>query len=263
MMTEGRVYLVGAGPGDPGLMTVRGLEALRRADVVVYDRLVNPALLDEAPPGALRLFAGKRAGGHCLPQEEINARLIEQARRGRCVVRLKGGDPFVFGRGGEEALALAEAGIAFEVVPGVSAAVAVPAYAGIPVTHRGLSSSFAVVTGHEDPAKDHAAVDWGRLATAVDTLVVLMGAQSLPRIAAELIGHGRSPDTPVALIRWGTTEAQEVMVSTLGAIVTRAREARVAPPMLAIIGEVVRLRERLAWFETNARDLEALAAQAL
>jgi uroporphyrinogen III methyltransferase / synthase len=262
-MNGGRVYLVGAGPGDPGLMTVRGLEVLRRADVVAYDRLVNPALLDEAPAGALRLFAGKRAGGHCLPQEEINARLIEQARLGRCVVRLKGGDPFVFGRGGEEALALTEAGIPFEVVPGVSAAVAVPAYAGIPVTHRGLSSSFAVVTGHEDPTKDHAAVDWGRLADSVDTLVVLMGAQSLPRIAAELVGHGRSPETPVALIRWGTTEAQEVVVSTLGAVVTGARAARIAPPTLAIIGEVVRLRERLAWFEARAHDLEALAAETL
>jgi uroporphyrinogen III methyltransferase/synthase len=262
-MNGGRVYLVGAGPGDPGLMTVRGLEVLRRADVVVYDRLVNPALLDEAPSGALRLFAGKRAGGHCLPQEEINARLIEQARLGRSVVRLKGGDPFVFGRGGEEALALTGAGIPFEVVPGVSAAVAVPAYAGIPVTHRGLSSSFAVVTGHEDPTKDHAAVDWGRLADSVDTLVVLMGAQSLPRIAAELVGHGRSPETPVALIRWGTTEAQEVVVSTLGAVVTGARAARIAPPTLAIIGEVVRLRERLAWFEARAHDLEALAAETL
>ena len=262
-METGRVYLVGAGPGDPGLMTVRGLEILRTADVIVYDRLVNPVLLDEAPPAALRHFAGKRAGGHCLPQDEINARLIEQARLGRSVVRLKGGDPFVFGRGGEEALALAEAGIPFEVVPGVSAAVAVPAYAGIPVTHRGLSSSFAVVTGHEDPAKDHADVDWGRLATAVDTLVVLMGAQSLPRIAAELIGHGRSPDTPVALIRWGTTEAQEVSISTLGGVVTRAGAGRVAPPMLAIIGEVVRLRDRLAWFEARAQNLEALVAEAL
>ena len=260
-MDGGRVYLVGAGPGDPGLMTVRGLEVLRRAEVVVYDRLVNPALLDEAPPAAFRLFAGKRAGEHCLPQDAINARLIEQARLGRRVVRLKGGDPFVFGRGGEEALALAAAGIAFEVVPGVSAAVAVPAYAGIPVTHRGLSSSFAVVTGHEDSAKDHADVDWGRLATAADTLVVLMGAQSLPRIAAELVGHGRSPATPVALIRWGTTAAQEVVVSTLGDVVTRARTARLAPPMLAIIGEVVRLREGLAWFEARARDLETLAAE--
>ena len=261
-MGGGRVYLVGAGPGDPGLMTVRGLEVLRTADVIVYDRLVNPVLLDEAPPAALRLFAGKRTGGHCLPQDEINARLIEQARLGRSVVRLKGGDPFVFGRGGEEALALAEAGVPFEVVPGVSAAVAVPAYAGIPVTHRGLASSFAVVTGHEDPAKAHADVDWGRLATAVDTLVVLMGAASLPRIAAELVGHGRSPDTPVALIRWGTTEAQAVTVSTLGDVVTHARAARVTPPMLAIIGEVVRLRERLAWFEARAQNLEALVAEA-
>ena len=261
-MGGGRVYLVGAGPGDPGLMTVRGLEVLRTADVIVYDRLVNPVLLDEAPPAALRLFVGKRTGGHCLPQDEINARLIEQARLGRSVVRLKGGDPFVFGRGGEEALALAEAGIPFEVVPGVSAAVAVPAYAGIPVTHRGLASSFAVVTGHEDPAKAHADVDWGRLATAVDTLVVLMGAASLPRIAAELVGHGRSPDTPVALIRWGTTEAQAVTVSTLGDVVTHARAARVTPPMLAIIGEVVRLRERLAWFEARAQNLEALVAEA-
>ena len=261
-MGGGRVYLDGAGPGDPGLMTVRGLEVLRTADVIVYDRLVNPVLLDEAPPAALRLFVGKRTGGHCLPQDEINARLIEQARLGRSVVRLKGGDPFVFGRGGEEALAMAEAGIPFEVVPGVSAAVAVPAYAGIPVTHRGLASSFAVVTGHEDPAKAHADVDWGRLATAVDTLVVLMGAASLPRIAAELVGHGRSPDTPVALIRWGTTEAQAVTVSTLGDVVTHARAARVAPPMLAIIGEVVRLRERLAWFEARAQNLEALVAEA-
>ena len=262
-MDGGRVYLVGAGPGDPGLITVRGLEILRGADVVVYDRLVNPALLDAAPSTALRLFAGKRAGGHCLPQDQINTRLIEQARLGRSVVRLKGGDPFVFGRGGEEALALAEAGIAFEVVPGVSAAVAVPAYAGIPVTHRGLGSSFAVVTGHEDPTKDCPDVDWGRLATAVDTLVVLMGAASLPRIAAELVGHGRSPDTPVALIRWGMTEAQEVTVTTLGAVVTHARAARVAPPMLAIVGEVVRLRERLAWFEARAQNLEPLAAEAL
>ena len=259
-MAGGRVYLVGAGPGDPGLLTVRGLEILRTADVVVYDRLVNPALLDEAPPAALRLFAGKRAGGHCVSQEEINTQLVEQARVGRSVVRLKGGDPFVFGRGGEEALALAEAGIAFEVVPGVSAAVAVPAYAGIPVTHRGLSSSFAVVTGHEDPAKDHADVDWGRLATAVDTLVVLMGAAGLPRIAAELVGHGRSPGTPVALIRWGTTEAQELSVSTLGAVATHARAAGVAPPMLAIIGEVVRLRERLAWFDARARRTPGLSS---
>jgi uroporphyrinogen III methyltransferase / synthase len=261
MIEPGRVYLVGAGPGDPGLMTVRGLEVLRGARVVVYDRLVNPALLDEAPADALRVFAGKHAGAHCLPQARINALLVEQARLGRVVVRLKGGDPFVFGRGGEEALALASAGVPFEVVPGVSAAVAVPAYVGIPVTHRGLASSFAVVTGHEDPDKAAAAVDWGRLATAVDTLVVLMGAKSLPRIAAELQAHGRSPATPVALIRWGTTEAQETVVGTLADIAARAEAAALAPPVLAVIGEVVGLRERLEWFEARGRVLEATLAE--
>lgn len=262
MSEPGRVYLVGAGPGDPGLMTVRGLEALRRAEVVVYDRLVNPVLLDEASETARRIFAGKHAGAHCLPQSRINALLIEEAREGRIVVRLKGGDPFVFGRGGEEALALADAGIPFEVVPGVSAAVAVPAYAGIPVTHRGLGSSFAVVTGHEDPDKGTAAVDWARLATAVDTIVVLMGVKSLPRIVAELVIHGRSPATPVALIRWGTTDAQETVIGTLADIVARAARARLEPPVLAVIGEVVRLRERLEWFETRGQSLEAALVEA-
>jgi len=261
MIAPGRVYLVGAGPGDPGLMTVRGLEVLRRARVVVYDRLVNPVLLDEAPPDAVRIFAGKHAGAHCLPQAQINALLIEQAQRGRLVVRLKGGDPFVFGRGGEEALALAEAGVPFEVVPGVSAAVAVPAYAGIPVTHRGLASSFAVVTGHEDSGKAVAGVDWARLATAVDTIVVLMGAESLPRIVAELVAHGRPPATSVALIRWGTTEAQETLVGTLADIVARAEAVALAPPVLAVIGAVVALRERLEWFESRDRMLEATLAE--
>ena len=260
-MTEpGRVYLVGAGPGDPGLMTVRGLELLRRARVVVYDRLVNPALLDEAPADAIRIFAGKHAGTHCLPQARINALLIEHARDGGVVVRLKGGDPFVFGRGGEEALALAEAGIPFEVVPGVSAAVAVPAYAGIPVTHRGLGSSFAVVTGHEDPDKEAEAVDWARLATAVDTLVVLMGLRSLPRIVAALLAHGRAPDTPVALIRWGTTDAQATVTGTLADIVARGQQAGLTPPVLAVIGPVVALRDRLDWFEARGGLLEAVLA---
>lgn len=262
-MTEaGRVYLVGAGPGDPGLMTVRGIEVLRRARVVVYDRLVNPALLDEAPPRALRVFAGKHAGAHCLPQARINALLVEHARAGGLVVRLKGGDPFVFGRGGEEALALAEAGIPFEIVPGVSAAVAVPAYTGIPVTHRGLGSSFAVVTGHEDPDKGAESVDWARLATAVDTLVVLMGLRSLPRIAATLMAHGRVPETPVALIRWGTTEAQETVTGTLGDIVVRAQHAGLAPPVLAVIGPVVGLRDRLDWFGARGGLREAVLAGA-
>lgn len=254
-MRVGTVYLVGAGPGDPGLLTVRGLELLRQADVVVYDRLVNPALLDEAPPDALRIFAGKLTGIHPLPQAEINALLIAHARRGRRVVRLKGGDPFIFGRGGEEAEALAEAGIPFEVVPGVSSAVAVPAYAGIPLTHRGLSSSFAVITGHEDTCKDEPTVDWERLATAVDTLVVLMGARTLPRIVAKLLAHGRSPATPVALIRWGTTEAQETITGSLADIVDKA--AGIRPPVVAVIGEVVTLRDRLRWFEGLPAELHA------
>jgi uroporphyrinogen III methyltransferase / synthase len=251
-MPVGPVYLVGAGPGDPGLLTVRGLELLRTADVVVYDRLVNPALLDETPRAALRIFAGKAAGAHCLPQTEINALLIAHARRGRRVVRLKGGDPFVFGRGGEEAEALAAAGIAWEVVPGVSAAVAVPAYAGIPLTHRRLASSFAVVTGHEDESRGARSVDWAGLATAVDTLVVLMGLRSLPAIVTELLAHGRAPDTPVALIRWGTTHAQATVTGVLGDIVERAQAARLEPPVVVVIGEVVRLADRLRWFEEES-----------
>jgi len=242
----GRVVLVGAGPGDPGLLTVRGRDALRSADVVVYDRLVNPSLLDEAPPEAIRIFAGKASGSHCLPQSAITALLVAHAERGRQVVRLKGGDPFVFGRGAEEALALAAAGIAFEIVPGVSAATAVPAYAGIPVTHRGLASSFAVVTGHEDATKGAPSVDVGRLGVAVDTLVVLMGVRALPRIVSDVIAHGRSRETPVALIRWGTTEDQEVVLGTLGDICIKA--AGLEPPVVAVIGEAAALHPRLGWF---------------
>jgi uroporphyrin-III C-methyltransferase len=252
----GRVCLVGAGPGDPGLLTIRALERLREAEVVVYDRLVNPAILDEAPPEALRIFAGKRVGAHCLPQAAISALLVHHAEAGRFVVRLKGGDPFVFGRGGEEALALSKAGIPFEVVPGISSAIAVPAYAGIPVTHRGVAASFAVLTGHEDPSKDGGGVDWPRLATAVDTLVVLMAVGTFPRIVRALLANGRPPETPVALIRWGTTEAQEVRVGTLSDIVGRA--GGLEPPVVAVIGEVVRLRERLAWAVEAATAVHAL-----
>jgi uroporphyrin-III C-methyltransferase len=253
-MSGGRVALVGAGPGDPGLITVRGLALLREAEVVVYDRLVSPALLAEAPAAALCIPAGRPTGDHPRPQAEINALLITHARRGRRVVRLKGGDPFVFGRGGEEAEALARAGIPFEIVPGVTSAVAVPAYAGIPLTYRGLSSSFAVVTGHEAEDKDGPAVDLAALATAVDTLVVLMGARSLPRIVRTLLGHGRAPDTPVALIRWGTTEAQETVAATLGDLLDQRVELE--PPVVAVIGPVVRLRERLQWFKEGVESLQ-------
>jgi uroporphyrin-III C-methyltransferase len=237
---------------------VRGLALLRHAEVVVYDRLVDPRLLDEAPLEARRIFAGKASGAHVLGQERINALLIAHARSGRRVVRLKGGDPFVFGRGGEEAAALAAAGIPFEVVPGVSSAVAVPAYAGIPVTHRGAASSFAVVTGHEHESKAETAVDWARLATAVDTLVILMGARSLPRIARALLDGGRRGDTPVALIRWGTTDAQASLVGRLDEIGALAESVGLAPPVVIVVGDVVALRERLAWFsgESTGEDGE-------
>jgi uroporphyrin-III C-methyltransferase len=262
-MRLGRVYLVGAGPGDPGLFTVRGLEILRKANVVIYDRLVNPTLVDEAPARAVRIFAGKRTGCHSLPQAETNALMIAHARRGRRVVRLKGGDPFVFGRGGEEALALVQAKIPFEVVPGVSSMVAVPAYAGIPLTHRGLSSSFAVISGHEDSSRTKADVDWARLATAVDTLVVLMGARTLPRIVAKLLAGGRSPETPVALIRWGTTESQETLTGRLADIVVNARAGELKPPVVAVIGAVAALGNSLRWFGPLAADDEPKLAVSL
>ncbi len=244
-MRLGKVYLVGAGPGDPGLMTVRGLRLLRDAHVVVYDQLVNPVLLEEVPFDAERIFVGKQAGRHCIAQGEINSVLIDHARRGFDVVRLKGGDPFVFGRGGEEAEALADAGIVFEIVPGVSSAVAVPAYAGIPLTHRDYASSFAVVTGHE-AVKSKSLVDWAKLATAVDTLVILMGLHNLPAIVAKLVANGRSADTPVAVIHQGTTEQQKTAVGTLADIVEKS--ASLKAPALIVVGEVVRLADKLDWF---------------
>lgn len=242
---SGRVALVGAGPGDPGLLTVRGLALIRAADVIVHDRLVNPALLDEAPPAAERIDVGKRPGAHLVSQAEINAILIAQAGRGRLVVRLKGGDPFVFGRGGEEAQALAAAGVAVEVVPGVSSAVAGPAAAGIPVTHRRLAASFAVVTGQEDETKTRPSVNWAALAIAVDTLVVLMGSRALPGIARTLIAHGRAAETPVALIHDATTARQLTLTTTLGALVDAATAPTLPAPVIAVIGDVVSLRTSL------------------
>jgi uroporphyrin-III C-methyltransferase len=252
-MRTGKVYLVGAGPGDPGLITVRGLQLLHRAQVVVYDQLVNIELLEESPSTATRIFVGKQAGHHCIAQEEINRTLIDYARLGCEVVRLKGGDPFVFGRGGEEAEALADAGIPFEIVPGVSSAVAVPAYAGIPVTHRKFASSFAVVTGHE-ASKGKPAVDWGKLATAVDTLVILMGLHNLPAIVAKLIAHGRSPETPAAVIRRGTTCDQETVIGTLADIVEKSVSFKA--PTLIVVGEVVELKNQLNWFFPEAESSE-------
>ncbi len=249
-MTAGKVWLVGAGPGDPGLITVAGLERLREADVIVYDRLVSPRLLEHPDlVGAELIYMGKVAGEGHHDQSKINDLLIEKARLGKRVVRLKGGDPFVFGRGGEEAEALRAAGVPFAVVPGVTSATAVPAYAGIPVSHRGLAATFAVVTGHEDPDKGDPAIDWERLATAVDTLVLLMGVKTLPETVDRLIAGGRSPQTPVAVIRWGTTPDQRTVTGNLGDIVQRVRTAKLQPPAITVVGEVVRLRETLAWFE--------------
>jgi uroporphyrin-III C-methyltransferase len=240
------VWLVGAGPGDPGLITAKGLELVRSCEALVYDALVPPELVAEAPDDALLIPRAK------LKQREIDELLVELGARGLEVVRLKGGDPFVFGRGGEEAEALAAAGVPFEVVPGVSSAIAAPAYAGIPLTHRGVASSFAVVTGHEC-GKDRERVNWARLATAVDTLVVLMGVAALPRIARELLAHGRPPETPVALVRWGTTERQVVLTGRLDEIASRARAARLESPVVIVIGDVVALGARLAWFGRDAR----------
>ena len=244
-MRLGKVYLVGAGPGDPGLLTVRGLELLRRAQVIVFDQLVNPVLLEEASSGALRIFAGKKAGRHCIAQSEINQVLIDHAHLGYEVVRLKGGDPFVFGRGGEEAEALADAGIPFEIVPGVSSAVAVPAYAGIPLTHRKYSSSFAVVTGH-NAQKQQATIEWAKLAAAVDTLVVLMGLQNLAQITAELLSHGLAPETSIAVISRGTTKDQETITGTVADIVDKA--VGIESPAVIVIGRVVELQSKLQWF---------------
>lgn len=242
---SGRVYLVGAGPGDPGLLTLRGKECLERADVVVHDALVDKRLLEHVRPGTPCIYAGKREGFHSRPQAEINGLLIQHARAGLVVTRLKGGDPMLFGRGGEEALALAEAGIPFEIVPGVSAALAVPAYAGIPVTHRDVGPDVTFVTGHEHGESTR--LDWGRLARA-STLVVLMGLTRLDGIAAGLISAGRDPRTPAAVVASGTTERQRTVVAPLDSIAQAARDAGLLPPAVIVVGEIVRLRERIAWF---------------
>ncbi len=247
----GIVYLVGAGPGDPKLLTLRGRECLERADVVLYDYLANPVLLEFAPAQAERIYVGRRGRGHYQDQGEINRLLIEKARAGKIVVRLKGGDPFVFGRGGEEAEAVAGAGLPFEVVPGVPSAVAAPAYAGIPVTHRTLASTVTFVTGHEDPTKEAEALEWPRLATAHGTLVFLMGVKNLPAIVANLRREGKPDSTPAAVIRWGTKTSQRTVTGTLGTIAAKAAEARIEPPSVIVIGEVVRLRKQLNWFETK------------
>ena len=282
MVKSGIVYLIGAGPGDPGLLTVKGQQCLERATVVVYDYLANPRLLDHAPADAERIFVGKTRGRHHAPQEEINALLVRRAQEGETVVRLKGGDPFIFGRGGEEAVALHEAGVAFEIVPGVTSGFAVAAYAGIPLTHRDFTTSLGLITGHEDPARKVSSLDWSKLATGVGTLVFYMGMANLPLITEQLQTHGRPSETPVAVIQWGTTPRQRTVKGTLADIVTKVQEAGLKPPAIIVVGQVVNLRDQLAWFDNRPlfgrrilvtrsaeqagnfiADLEALGAEAV
>jgi uroporphyrin-III C-methyltransferase len=246
----GKAYLVGAGPGRADLITVRGLRLLHGADVVLYDRLIARELLDEAPPGAEMVFVGKREGHHLMPQEEINQLIASRVCEGKQVVRLKGGDPFVFGRGGEEALLLAQQGVPFEVVPGVTSAIAALTYAGIPITHRGLSTGFVVVTGHEAPDKPASATDWEAVAR-LPTIVILMAVARMGAIADTLITAGRSPDTPAAAISWATTDCQRVVPGTLSTIADEVAAAELETPAVFVIGEVAGLAEQLDWYEPD------------
>jgi uroporphyrinogen III methyltransferase/synthase len=246
---QGKVYLVGAGPGDPGLITARGLQLLREAQVVVYDRLVDSRLVQEASQDAELVNVGKARGSQQLGQTEINLLLVEKAREGKNVVRLKGGDPFIFGRGGEEAEVLAEAGVLFDVVPGITSAIAAPAYAGIPLTHRRVSSYVTIVSGSEDPTKVESSIDWERLASGSGTLVVLMGWETLTGIVDTLTQHGLDPATPAALVQWGTEPYQRTVVGSLDDILEKGRLASLTPPVVAVFGQVVKLRERIHWFD--------------
>ncbi|GIM44635.1 hypothetical protein DNHGIG_01840 [Collibacillus ludicampi] len=248
-MGIGKVYLVGAGPGDPKLITIKGLDCIKKADVLVYDRLSSPRLLRHARPDCELIYVGKQPDRHTRSQEEINWLLVHKALEGKIVTRLKGGDPCVFGRVGEEAELLAEHGIEFEIVPGITSAIAVPAYAGIPVTSRGVSPSFAVVAGHEDPTKGESAIDWQTLAKATDTTIFLMGVANLESIVNRLMQYGKPPSTPVALIRWGTRVEQRTLVGTLENIVQRVRETNFRAPATIVVGHVVSLRDKLMWYE--------------
>ena len=245
----GMVYLVGAGPGDYRLISIKAVDCLKMADVVVYDRLADDRILRWAPENAEYIYVGKASSNHTMKQEDINQLLVDKAKEGKCVVRLKGGDPFVFGRGGEEGLLLRENNLPFEIVPGITSAISVPAYAGIPVTHRAVATSFAVVTGHEDPTKGQSNMRWEHLATGVDTLVFLMGVANLPHITSKLIENGRSADTPAAVIRWGTKPEQRTLITTVGKAAEDVAKNGIKPPAIFIVGEVVKLRDSLQWFD--------------
>jgi len=248
---KGKVYLIGAGPGDIGLLTVKGMKCLKKAEAVIYDFHLNAQVLNYINHNAEFIYAGKRGGHHTMTQDEINQILIEKAKEGKIVCRLKGGDPFVFGRGGEEAELLAKNGIEFEIVSGVSSAIAAPAYAGIPLTHRLYSSSFAVIPGYEDVTKEESAMDWSKLATCVDTLVILMAVKNLDMLVQKLMENGRSPDTPVAVVRWGTRPDQKTIVGNLGNIVGLVKDKEIKPPAVMVVGDVVKLRDQLKWYENK------------
>lgn len=251
MTKQGKVYLIGAGPGDPGLLGLKAKECLETADAVVYDRLADPRILAYARKDAEMVYVGKASANHTMRQPDINKLLVKLAAEGKKVARLKGGDPFVFGRGGEEAIELLEAGLPFEFVPGVTSAIAVAEYAGIPVTHRHVATSFAVITGHEDPTKGASTINWKGLATSVDTLVFLMGVENIERISSQLIANGRSADCPAAIIRWGTRPEQRTLVTTLGQAAADVKKHNLKPPAIFLVGEVVKLRSQLQWFDNK------------
>ncbi len=251
MTKQGKVYLIGAGPGDPGLLGLKAKHCLETADAVVYDRLADPRILAFARKDAEMIYVGKASANHTMRQPDINKLLVKLAAEGKTVTRLKGGDPFVFGRGGEEAIELKEAGLPFEFVPGVTSAIAVAEYAGIPVTHRHVATSFAVITGHEDPTKGESTINWQGLATAVDTLVFLMGVENIEKISSQLIANGRSASCPAAVIRWGTHPEQRTLITTLGNAAADVKATGMKPPAIFLVGEVVRLREQLQWFDNK------------
>ncbi|OGW25023.1 MAG: uroporphyrinogen-III C-methyltransferase [Nitrospirae bacterium GWB2_47_37] len=250
-MKRGKVYLIGAGPGDIGLLTIKGFKCLQKAEAVVYDFHLNAQILNYINHEAEFIYAGKRGGHHAMTQDEINQALVNKAKEGKIVCRLKGGDPFIFGRGGEEAEELVKEGIEFEIIPGVSSSIAAPAYAGIPLTHRKYSSSFAVITGNEDITKPESTIEWAKLAYGFDTLVFLMGVKNLSAITSKLIEHGKSPDTPAAVVRWGTRPDMKTVVGDLKNIANIVKEENIRPPAVMVIGNVVKLRETLKWYENK------------
>jgi uroporphyrinogen III methyltransferase/synthase len=247
----GKVWLVGAGPGDPGLLTLKGARALAQCDVLVYDYLVSPAIVALAPPDCEKIYVGKQAGAHTLSQDEITALIVDLGRGGKKVVRLKGGDVFVFARGGEEAHALSQAGVPFEIVPGITSAIAAPAYAGIPVTHRAHNTSFTIATGHEDPAKGFSSLDFAKLANRKATTIFLMAMGNLAGIVTKLREHGLEGDTPVGIVHEGTKPAQEVLTATLDTVVAEVARSGITAPAVVVIGDVVRERERIRWFDVQ------------